>query len=76
MRKRILEILSEIRPDLNFETETELVSQRILESFDIISIITELGDEFDIEIGAKYLVAENFDSLEAICRLVEKIAQE
>lgn len=73
MSEKILEILSDIRPDLDFETETELVSGKKLASFDIISIISELGDEFDIEIGPKYLVAENFDSLEAITALVQKL---
>ena len=73
MSEKILEILSDIRPDLDFETETELVSGKKLASFDIISIISELGDEFDIEIGPKYLVAENFDSLEAIAALVQKL---
>ena len=73
MSEKILEILSDIRPDLDFETETELVSGKKLASFDIISIISELGDEFDIEIGPKYLVAGNFDSLEAITALVQKL---
>ena len=73
MSEKILEILSDIRPDLDFETETELVSGKKLASFDIISIISELGYEFDIEIGPKYLVAENFDSLEAITALVQKL---
>ena len=73
MSEKILEILSDIRPDLDFETETELVSGKKLASFDIISIISELGDEFDIEIGPMYLVAENFDSLEAITALVQKL---
>ena len=74
MREQILDILSDIRPDLDFEAETTLVSGKKLASFDIISIISELGEEFDIEIGPKYLVAENFDSLDAIVALVEKLA--
>lgn len=73
MKEKVLEILSDIRPDLDFETEKDLVSGKKLASFDIISIISELGEAFDIEIGPKYLVAENFDSLEAITALAEKL---
>ena len=74
MKEQIYEILSDIRPDLDFEVETDLVSGKKLASFDIVTIIGELGDAFDIEIGPKYLVAENFDSLDAITALVEKLA--
>lgn len=73
MKEKICDILSDIRPDLDFSSETDLVSGKKLESIDIISIIAELGDEFDIEIGPKYLVAENFDSLDAITALVNKL---
>ena len=74
MREEILDILSDLRPDVDFETETKLVSGKVLASFDIISLIAELGDAFDIEIGPKHLVEENFDSLDAITALVERLA--
>lgn len=76
MKEKILEILSDIRPDVDFAAEEKLVSEKVLASFDIISIISELGDEFDIEIGPKYLIAENFDSLESITALVRKLTDE
>jgi len=73
MREKILEILNEVRPDVDFENETELVSNNILESFDIVQIVAELDDEFDIEITPKDLVAENFNSLSALEELIERL---
>lgn len=74
--EELLEILSEIRPDVDFETETELIDGKILNSFDIVSIVGDVNDEFDIEISAADLVPENFNSAKAmyemICRLQEE----
>ncbi len=76
MREKILEILNEVRPDVDFETESELVSGNILESFDIVQIVAELDDEFDIEITPKDLTADNFNSLTAIEDLIERLQDE
>ncbi len=76
MREKILEILTEVRPDIDFENETELVSGNILESFDIVQIVAELDDEFDIEISPKDLTAENFNSLDALEELIERLSGE
>ncbi len=68
---KILEILKDIRPEVDFNEETNLVDGGILDSFDIVSIISELNDAFDINIRVTDLKQENFNSLEAICKLVE-----
>lgn len=73
MREQILEILSDIRPDIDFETEDALVTSGLLASFDIVTIVTELSDEFDISITPKDLVPSNFDTLDGIVALVEKL---
>lgn len=73
MRDKILEILTEVRPDIDFENETDLVSNNVLESFDIVQIVAELDDEFDIEITPKDLTAENFNSLDALEELIERL---
>ena len=76
MRDTVLEILQEIREDVDYETETQLVTDGLLESFDIVSLVSELNDEFDIEIKAKDLVPENFNSLDAIVEMVERLTEE
>ncbi|MBQ9607089.1 MAG: acyl carrier protein [Lachnospiraceae bacterium] len=76
MREKVLEILYDIRSNIEYETETALVTENILDSFDIIGIISRLNDEFDIEISAKEITAVNFDSVDSITALVERTAKE
>lgn len=70
MKDKVLAILTEIRPEVDFETETAMIDDGILESFDVISIVTTLMDEFDILIDADDIEPENFNSLDAIVELV------
>ena len=58
MEQELMDILTDLRPDVDFETETALIDDHILESFDIVSLVAALNDAFDIEIGAKDLVPE------------------
>ncbi len=74
--EQLLEILQEMQPDVNFEEETALVSNGILDSFSIVNLVAELNDAFDIEITASDLVVENFDSVAAIMALVERLQDE
>ncbi len=74
--EQLLEILQSLHPDVDFEAETSLVTGGILDSFDIVSLVTELNDTFDIEITASDLVFENFDSAAAILALVERLQEE
>lgn len=76
MKDTILEILEDIRPDIDFSGKTRLVSDHILESFDIVSLVTALNDEFDISIRPKDLVEDNFNSLDAILALVGRLTEE
>lgn len=71
MREKVLQILQEVRHDVDFEKETKLIDDGILDSFDIISIVSELNDNFEIEITADELEPENFNTLDAIVKLVE-----
>ena len=70
---RLMEILSEARPDVDFGSETALIDDEILDSFDIISIVTEVNDAFDVEINVEDLVPENFNSAEAIWELIQSL---
>ena len=73
--EELLEILKGIRADVDFEKEEKLIDDSILDSFDIIAIVSELNDHYDIEIGADDLLSENFNSLKAINDLVERLRE-
>lgn len=72
----LLKILAELRPDVDFEGNQELVDSGELDSFDIVSLVGELCEEYDIEIGADDIVPENFNSAEAIWALVQKLQED
>ena len=71
-----LKILAEIRPDVDFEDNKELVDSGELDSFDIVTLVGELCDAYDIEIGADEIVPENFNSVEAIMALVTRLQED
>ena len=73
MQEQVLSILKGVRRDVDFEKETKLIDDGILDSFDIISIVSDLNNEFDVEITADELEAENFNSLNAIVELVRSL---
>jgi hypothetical protein len=66
-------ILEEIRPDVDFDVEKELIDGKILDSFDIIAIVSELNQNYDLRINVNDLLPENFNSIEAIWELVQKL---
>ena len=69
---KIYDILQELRPELNFREIEMYASSGYLDSFDIVAIVDELEDHYDILIDAFEIVPENFDSVEAIAALVKK----
>ncbi len=69
----LLEILSELRPDVDFENETALITDGVLDSFDIVALVAELNDAFDIEIKPNNLIPENFNSVNAMMALIEQL---
>ena len=71
--EQLLEILKGIRPDVDFANETSLIDDGVLDSFDVVSIISELDDAFDVQIRINELDPENFNSAEAIWNLVQEL---
>ena len=69
----LLEILSELRPDVDFENETALITDGVLDSFDIVALVAELNDAFDIEIKPNNLIPENFNSVNAMMALIQQL---
>jgi len=69
----LMEILQDLHPKVDFENATALIDDSVLDSFDIATIIADISEEFDIKITANEIVPENFNSVSAMCALVEKL---
>ncbi len=76
MKETILEILKEIRSDIDFENATALIDDGQLESLDIVAIVGEFNEEFDVEISVEDLVPENFNTVDAMVELIKKAQEE
>lgn len=68
----LIRILSETCPGVDFKKETALVDDGLLDSFDIVTIVSEIMDVFSVDISVEDLIPENFNSAEAIWDLIEK----
>lgn len=71
--EQLLNILRELHDDVDFETREDLVDEGILDSLDIVTLITEINDTFDISIPAEEIIPDNFNSAAAIWALIEKL---
>lgn len=71
----LLEILNDIDDTVNWEDETALIDDRILDSFGVISLISELEDQFEIEIDASEIVPENFNSVDAMWKMIQRLQE-
>ena len=74
--KNLLRILEDLHPDVDFETCTTLIDDGIIDSFDIVSIISEVNDVFDVVIPPEEIAPENFNSAQALYELIERLADE
>lgn len=69
---RIREILVDIRPEYDFLEDIDFIEAGMLDSFDIITLVTDLEENFDIRIYGSDILPENFCSIKAIENLIEK----
>ncbi|MBO5083100.1 MAG: acyl carrier protein [Lachnospiraceae bacterium] len=74
--EQLLEILSDLHPEVDFEECDTLIDDGILDSFDIVSLISEINEEFDVVISAEHIIPENFNSAEALYALIERLEEE
>lgn len=74
--EELLDILNEINPDVDYKTEKNLIDGKVYDSFSIITLIGEICDRFDIEIGPKWMRNENFNSVEAMWAMIQAIQEE
>lgn len=75
MRQEILELLEEILPEIDFESSCALVDEKVLSSMSVMTIVAELCAEYGIEIDYRDITAKNFNSVDAIAALVERLAK-
>lgn len=71
--KLLLEILEDIHPDVDFKNTTGLIDDGILDSFDIIRIVADVDEEFDVAIPPEEIVPENFNSAKSLYELIERL---
>lgn len=74
--EELLEILENLHPEVDFSDCDTLIDDKILDSFDIITLVTEINTEFGVAIPAEELVPENFNSAEALYDLIERLQDE
>lgn len=71
--EKLIEIMQELHPDVDFETCESLVDDGILDSLDIVTLITDINDAFDVSIPAEEILPENFNSAAALWELIERL---
>lgn len=71
--EKLLELLKGIRPDIDFDNESALIDDGFLDSFDVVSIISEIDDIFGVQIRVNELDPENFNSAQSIWDLIQKL---
>lgn len=76
MKEQLLQILENAHPDVDYESQTRLIDDGILDSFDIIMVVTDIKDTFDVEITVENLQPENFNSVDAMMALITRLQEE
>jgi D-alanine--poly(phosphoribitol) ligase subunit 2 len=74
--EELINILIELHPEVDFETTTGLIDNKILDSFDIVTIISEVNDEFDVMIPADEIIPENFNSAQSLYALITRLIED
>ena len=73
--EELLEILRDLHPEVDYEHCDTLIDDKILDSFDILQIISALNDEYDISIPAGEIVPKNFNSAKALYEMVQRLQE-
>ena len=71
--EELLEILNDLHPDVDFELCTTLIDDKVLDSFDIVSLIAEIDNVFGVSVPAEEIVPENFNSAEALWDMIQRL---
>lgn len=73
---KLIEILEDIKPDVDYENCENLIDGHYLDSLSIISLVAEIEDEFDVTVPAVEIVPKNFNSVEAMWSMIERLQEE
>ena len=76
MKEQIIEILEDIQPEADYETCQTLIDDHILTSLDVLSLVAELEDEFDVTSPTVEIIPSNFNSVDAIAAMVDRLQEE
>lgn len=74
--EKLMEILMDIDPDIDYKNEKNLIDGKVLDSFSIVNLVSQISETFDIEISPKYLVPEYFNSVDAMWEMIQAILNE
>lgn len=74
--KKLIEILEGLNPDVDYETTENLIDGRYLDSLSILSLVSEIEDEFDVEIPTVEIIPNNFNSAKKIWELIERLKED
>ena len=73
--EQLLDLLKDMHPEVDFETAEGLIDRKVLTSFDVVSLVAELSETYDVELGAVDIVPENFNSARALFALIERVEE-
>ncbi|MBQ8198030.1 MAG: acyl carrier protein [Lachnospiraceae bacterium] len=74
--EKIIEILSDLKSGVDFASAEGIVTNKIIDSIDIATLISAIEEEFDVEIGMEYMDNKNFDSAAAIWEMVQELMED
>lgn len=74
--EELMEILMDINPDIDYKNEKNLIDGKVLDSFSIVNLVSQISENFDIEISPKYLIPEHFNSVDAMWKMIQTILNE
>ena len=72
MREQIIKILSELRPEFDFTQDVNFIEEGMLDSFDVVTLVDTIEEELGVAISGVDVLPENFCSVDAICKTIEK----
>lgn len=75
VKEQIIEALKAVRPDVDFEKETAKTGEGLLDSFEVIQFVSEIGERMKLDIPVEEIVPENFNSLEAMENLIQSLLE-